>query len=140
MTSGRRGEGPLLPGTSVTVIAILSSAITRASVFSTSAGDSFGSTRQFTVARADCGSAFSACPALTIVATHVVRSCALYGGFAESRATAAGSGFAEATERMSAPVCASSNAAARTSHARVVSLRCTGNWCFERRVRPAARR
>ena len=42
-----------------------------------SSTDSSGMTRQFTVARAVCGNAFSACPASSMVATQVVRIWAL---------------------------------------------------------------
>ena len=40
-------------------------------------GSSLGRRRQFTVACASCGSALSACPPVSRVATQVVRSCAL---------------------------------------------------------------
>src|SRR5450432_4735550 len=81
-------------GGSMGVTVILESASTWFSVRSTSAGLSTGRMRQFTVAVAVCGRAFSAWPPESMVATHVVRNCALYWGTAESRAiTSASFGF-----------------------------------------------
>src|SRR5471032_2574713 len=72
-TSERSGEGGLAAGTltRVTVMAGLPRALTMDCW--TSSNDSPGSTRQFTVAVAVCGSAFVACPPSRRVATQVVR-------------------------------------------------------------------
>src|SRR5215204_4474410 len=88
---GVGADGGLGIGGSSTVTATLSPASRRTTV-STSATGSPGRMRQFTTARATCGNALFAWPALTFVATHVVRSCALYSGERDSRAAAAGSG------------------------------------------------
>ena len=63
--------------------------MTRTSVRSTAAVSSPGRIRQFTVAFAIAGNAFSAWPACSIVATQVVRSSALYTGTLLSVANAA---------------------------------------------------
>src|SRR5438093_3000438 len=83
------GDGLLAVASPIVVTEILESSKTRISVDLTSAGDSPGSNRQFTMARAVCGNALSACPPSSRVATHVVRSSAFSYGSAESRATAA---------------------------------------------------
>jgi hypothetical protein len=77
MTSGLIAEGGLSTAVPLGRTATFSSAMTRASVRPTSSTDSSGMTRQFTLARAVCGSAFSACPASSMVATQVVRIWAL---------------------------------------------------------------
>ena len=61
--------------TTVTLTAVSSTTLTR--VLCTSSQGVPGSIRQLTVALALCGSAFSACPPASSVATHVVRSWAL---------------------------------------------------------------
>src|SRR4029079_16789067 len=85
------------------------SATTRVSAFCTSSTDSPGSTRQLTVARADCGNALTAWPPSNIVATHVVRSVAACAGWAASRARAAASGVGCRMAFMSAPSCPGSS-------------------------------
>ena len=77
MTSGLLADGGLCTAVPLAMTATFSSAMTRASVRPTSSTDSSGMIRQFTVARAVCGKAFSACPASSRVATQVVRICAL---------------------------------------------------------------
>ena len=77
MSSGVSGGSGDSVALTVVVILIWSSAITRASVACTSATFSPGRMRQFTVALARCGSAFSAWPASTIVVVQVVRTAAL---------------------------------------------------------------
>ena len=77
MIAGVRGEGGLGMGAYTVRRAIRSSPASRSSVAATSAAGSPGRIRQFTVARADWGSAFSACPASIMVATQVVRSLEL---------------------------------------------------------------
>ena len=56
-------------------------------------GESPGMMRQLTVAFADCGNALAACPPESIVATQVVRNCALYCGTDETRRTCSGVGL-----------------------------------------------
>ena len=75
--SGVSGDGGLgfAAATGVTLIRELPMA--RDSVCWTACGSSPGRIRQFTFAVARCASALGACPALAIVATHVVRSMAL---------------------------------------------------------------
>jgi len=77
MTSPDRGEAGPGSAEEITETWIPSSAMTRRIAASTSAGTSSGSMRQLTVARARWGRAFSAWPPSSIVATQVVRSCAL---------------------------------------------------------------
>ena len=60
MTSGLMAEGGLSTAVPLGMMATFSSPTTRASVRPTSSTDSSGMTRQFTVARAVCGNAFSA--------------------------------------------------------------------------------
>ena len=70
-----------------------------------------GMIRQFTVAFAVCGSAFSACPPCSIVATQVVRSSALWNAdLADSRAPPPHPACARATAFMSAPLAPESGA------------------------------
>jgi len=89
----------------VGVSLILSSASTRTSVRVTSSTGSPGRMRQFTIARARCGSAFVAWPASTIVATQVVRTVALLNAVEEeSRAIACGSGGLRRIAAMSAAI------------------------------------
>src|SRR5438552_18367772 len=79
-TSGRIGEaGPLLtsPGFDTFTSA---SANTLINVLRTYSTESSGSTRQFTFAAANWGSAFLACPPSSSVATQVVRSVAFHAG------------------------------------------------------------
>ncbi len=64
------------------------SPITRTSVACTSSVVASGRMRQFTLARARCGSALGACPPQSIVATHDVRICELYAGSVDSVAIA----------------------------------------------------
>src|SRR5947207_11913842 len=75
--SGRSGEAGL--GTAVSAAARCTdvSLATRTIVRSIDAGSSPGRRRQLTVALAVCGSALSACPPSSFVATHVVRISAL---------------------------------------------------------------
>src|SRR5437870_13176565 len=87
-TSARIGDGLLAVASPIGVTEILESSKTRISVDLTSAGDSPGSNRQFTMARAVCGNALSACPPSRRVATHVVRSSAFSYGSVERRAIA----------------------------------------------------
>ena len=75
--SGASGDGGLGVGVPIGATTICGSARTRTSVCCTAAASSIGRIRQLTVACAVCGSAFSACPACSIVATHVVRRRAL---------------------------------------------------------------
>src|SRR6266403_5802766 len=90
MISGVRGDGGLGKNLLVGVTLILSFASARTSCWRTSSSVSFGSTRQFTTARAVCGSALSAWPPSSLVGTHVVRSCELNTGpTAATRATTA---------------------------------------------------
>ena len=77
ITSGCGGEGGAAIGRPLGVIVTLSSAMTRARMRAVSSTGSSGRMRQFTVARAICGSAFSTVPASSSVATQVVRICAL---------------------------------------------------------------
>ncbi|MCY1522523.1 hypothetical protein D9M68_573810 [compost metagenome] len=72
--SGEAGLRSGLPMLRTTILSLPTAWVSRRS---TSSGSSCGRMRQLTVALADCGSAFSAWPACTIVATQVVRSCAL---------------------------------------------------------------
>src|SRR5512143_3082190 len=76
-TSGRSGEAGLGRAVSIGVTCTVVSLITRTSARSTAAGSAPGSMRQFTVARAVCGSALGAWPPSSIVATQVVRMSAL---------------------------------------------------------------
>ena len=62
---------------STAVIETASSAITLFKAPRTFSVESPGSRRQFTLAAASCGSALRACPPSSIVATQVVRNCAL---------------------------------------------------------------
>src|SRR6185312_10349019 len=63
------------------------SATRSCSFWRTLSGDTPGKMRQFTLARARCGSAFVAWPPSSIVATHVVRSVAFQlGSFADTSA------------------------------------------------------
>ena len=87
-TFGSIGVYGVLVAAFTAVTLICGSAKTWFSVRSSSATLSTGKTRQFTVAVASCGNAFSACPADISVGTQVVRSVALYCGFSESRAIA----------------------------------------------------
>ena len=63
------------------------------------------------------------------MATQVVRSCALYIGFADRRVidNASRSGRPAAMARMSAAVCELSNSAAREKKVRVTSLSLKGS-------------
>src|SRR6266853_4758464 len=93
MISGFNGDGGLgiAAVTTLTVTAVSFTTLLR--VLCTSPDGVPGSIRQLTVALADCGNAFSACPPASSVATHVVRSGALYSGLpSESRRIAALSG------------------------------------------------
>ena len=93
MTSGCSAASGLGTAACTTLTATAVSATTLVNVRCTSSCAVPGSIRQLIVALADCGSAFSACPPASSVATHVVRSCALYRGLAsESRRIAAVSG------------------------------------------------
>src|SRR5208337_2327784 len=83
VTSGSSGEGgtatmgmsfPSAVFSGTTVILTLGSAATRSNVLRTLSGSSPGKMRQFTLARAVCGSALGAWPPDSIVATHVVCS------------------------------------------------------------------
>jgi hypothetical protein len=140
ISCGSNGDGALVVDLVVGVTLICSSASTRTNVWRTSSIGSPGSTRQLTVARAVCGSALSACPASSLVATQVVRSCALYIGLADNRAAAATSGGSLATARMSAAIAESSSAAERWKKARVVSFSFSGKSKRESRAMPSARR
>src|SRR5262245_8846581 len=92
--SGFSGDGTLAVALSNAETEIFESARTRISADRTSTGDSPGRIRQFTIARAVCGRAFSACPASRRVATQVVRSSALsYGDFERRSAAARSAGF-----------------------------------------------
>ena len=88
MSSARSGDGSLATGAKV-IDTPIPSPTTRFIAASTSAGGSLGSMRQFTVARALCGSALSAWPPSRRVATHVVRKSALNDGSRDSRVIAA---------------------------------------------------
>src|SRR5437879_7871761 len=88
-TSARVGDGLLGIASPIAVTEILGSFKTRMSVDRTSTGDSPGKSRQFTMARAVCGKALSACPLSRRVATHVVRNNAFSYGSSERRAMAA---------------------------------------------------
>src|ERR1035441_10310853 len=72
ITAGSMGWYGVITGSFISVSLILGSASTCSSVRRISAGLSTGSRRQLTVAVASCGSAFSAWPPASIVATHVV--------------------------------------------------------------------
>lgn len=87
------------------LILIVGSARTPSSVFWMSSGFSTGRMRQFTVALADCGRAFSACPPESWVATQVVLKVALKRGVAESRAITAESLGFWIRRFMSSPSC-----------------------------------
>jgi len=76
-SSGVRGDGGLGLAGARGVTLTPESATTRRSVASTCSGGSPGRMRQFTVARARWGSAFSAWPPSISVATQVVRRRAL---------------------------------------------------------------
>ena len=76
-TSAGSGDAGLAMLSRSDSTAIDVSATRRRIVLSTSLGSVPGSMRQFTTACALCGSAFSACPPWSCVATHVVRSNAL---------------------------------------------------------------
>ena len=73
ITSGLKGDAGLGLAWPTAVTLTPESATTRSSVRRTASGASPGRIRQFTTALARCGSAFSACPPSSIVATHVVR-------------------------------------------------------------------
>src|SRR2546427_761153 len=88
-TSARMGDGLLDIASPIGVTEILGSSKTRISVDRTSPGESAGNRRQFTIARAVCGNALSACPPSRRVATQVVRKSAFSYGSAERRAMAA---------------------------------------------------
>ena len=72
-TSGRSGDAGLGRAVSTGARWTEVSLIARTNARSTPPGSSPGSMRQFTNARAVCGSAFGAWPPSSIVATHVVR-------------------------------------------------------------------
>ena len=104
MTSGVNGDGALATASSIAVTEIFESASTRINVDLTSDGDSPGRIRQLTTARASCGSALSACPPSSRVATQVVRNNALSWVDLDRRLSAArSSGFFE-TARISLAV------------------------------------
>jgi hypothetical protein len=62
-----------------------------------------GNTRHFTVAVADCGSAFSACPPFSIVATQVVRTFPTCCKLADSTSAAAMSSGSAANFAIASP-------------------------------------
>src|SRR5262252_831689 len=72
-TSGRRDEDGPRENSPIDLTETCSSATTFLRADSTYSGESSGRTRQFTVAAASCGKAFSAWPPSSMVATHVVR-------------------------------------------------------------------
>src|SRR5438093_609890 len=104
MISGLSGDGLLGVASPSGETEIFGSPKTRVSVACTSPGESPGRMRQFTIARAVGGRAFSAWPASRRVATHVVLNSALSYGDFESRAAAAPSGGLFVTPFMSAAV------------------------------------
>ena len=136
--SGVSGDGGLGFAGAIGVMEISGSATTRLSVASTSSGGSPGKIRQFTVARARCGNAFSACPPSSMVATQVVRRRALYPGVAASRRTEAASGGFLRTPRMAAPTSGSSSWAVRWKNACVTSLSFSGKSNAATRDKAAA--
>src|SRR5438874_6110005 len=80
ITSGVNGDAALGFASSTKATVIFGSANTFVSVSLIAAGGSPGRMRQLTFAVAVCGSAFGACPPLSIVGTHVVRISALTYG------------------------------------------------------------
>ncbi len=141
MISGLSGDGGLGVAAVTTVTTTAVSSTTLVSVRWTSSDGVPGSMRQLTVALADCGNAFSACPPASSVATQVVRSWALYSGLAsESRRIAAVSGGVWARAAMSVaswPCCSCPH---RANDARVISFSCAENWYALRRPSAAASR
>ena len=96
-----------------------------------------GRMRQLTVARASCGSALSAWPPSSRVATQVVRICALYGGSARQPRDRGGDP-ARPRDRLhvGGELAASRSSPSASKYARVVSLSSTGNSsCDEPRQR-----
>src|SRR5512143_2243629 len=114
------------------------SATTRWSVDVTYSAGSSGSTRQFTLAAASCGSAFFACPPSSSVATHVVRNVAFHAvDAAATRAIAAVSPLATAARSAAtAPFWIVDMA---RKYARVTSLVLRGKPKLANRSRPRAR-
>src|SRR5215470_9925669 len=88
-TSGLSGDGSAATAAAIEDTVILESSKTRTSVERTSVGESPGTIRQLTTARAIWGSAFSACPPSRRVATHVVLRSALSKGDLDNREAAA---------------------------------------------------
>ena len=77
MSRGFKAEAGAGVASPTTLTLMRSSASAFLSVSSTCWSESVGSMRQFTIARADCGSALLACPPSRRVATQVVRISAL---------------------------------------------------------------
>src|SRR5688572_568456 len=88
-TSGRRSDTGLAKGAPTTVTAIFGSATTPLSCWRISSTATPGKMRQLMVAVAFCGNAFSACPALSMVATQVVRVVPTNSGSAQIASAAA---------------------------------------------------
>jgi hypothetical protein len=85
-----------------------------------------GKMRQFTLAEADCGSAFSACPPLSMVATQVVHNFPACVGLRAITSTADPSrGLAE-NRRIASPSSPGVVAPASLNAASVVSFHITG--------------
>src|SRR5258706_4150795 len=141
MISGLSGDGGLGVATVTTLTTTAVSSTTLFSVRWTSSDGVPGSIRQLTVALADCGNAFSACPPASSVATQVVRSWALYNGLApESRRIAAVSGGVWVTAAMSVASWPCWSCPQRANDARVISVSCAGNSYALRPPSGAARR
>ncbi len=129
MTSGERGDGGEMPrALRSSVHAHLVSATTRTSVSRTPCRRLVGESRHWIVARARCGSAFSAWPASSMVATQVFRIAELYSGRRREALERRGVGLAGAvTARRSAASWPPSWSAMRVKKLRVDSLSRIGN-------------
>ena len=110
ITSVRMGEGGAEPG-SPSIDTRTPSPTTSPSVAPTSAGSIPGQIRQFTVATADWGRAFSACPARSMVATQVVRVTPTSSGSFQSTSWAHSSEGSAANRRMASDTSPSSSSA-----------------------------
>src|ERR1043166_3000519 len=126
-TSGLSGDAGLGTAVSIGVRCTDESLIARVSARSTAAGSSPGSIRQLTVAFAVWGSALGACPPSSIVATHVVRTRALYRGVWLRRESVAASAVPLATLRMSAAITGRAVDAAFEKYAFTTSFGFAGN-------------